>query len=132
MDALNVGLKIVSGIDLFKPAIPYIISHHERFDGKGYPGGLKGEEIPIEGRLLAVVDTFDAILSDRPYRKGASFEVAIKELVNNRGSQFDAEIVDKFIEVIRSGKIDFKLMYNRNIDISLLKEVEVTSEKTPV
>ncbi len=121
-----VGLKIISGVDLFKPSIPYIISHHERFDGAGYPRGLKGEEIPIEGRLLAVVDTFDAILSDRPYRKGATLAVALSELVTNKGRQFDPEIVDVFLSMLKDGRINFREIYQRDEDISVLDQYLVT------
>ena len=107
----NLGLKIIRGIDLFKPAIPFIIAHHEHYDGCGYPRGLKGERIPVEGRLLAVVDTFDAILSDRPYRRGASLQVAVSELVTNRGTQFDPVIVDTFMDLLRKGRINLREMY---------------------
>ncbi|MCM2273006.1 MAG: response regulator [candidate division Zixibacteria bacterium] len=116
-----VGLKIVRDIELFKPALPYIASHHERFDGTGYPRGLAGENIPIEGRLLAVVDTFDAILSDRPYRKGASIEIALRELAINRGRQFDPKLVDIFFEVLRAGLIDIRELYGRDEDLSSLE-----------
>jgi response regulator RpfG family c-di-GMP phosphodiesterase len=127
----EVGLRIIEGIKLFRPAIPYIIAHHERFDGKGYPRGLKGENIPIEGRLLAVVDAFDAILAKRPYRDGASLEQAVGELIANRGRQFDPQIIDAFIEVIRQDKIDFRQMYGRYEDTEFLQELTV-SEKAPV
>jgi len=110
----NVGLQIIRGVDLFKPAIPFILAHHERYDGSGYPRGLKGEGIPIEGRLLAVVDTFDAILSDRPYRKGADLSVAVKELIENKGKQFDPMIVDTFVEVLKLEKIDLVKLYDRD------------------
>jgi len=126
-----VGLQIISGVDLFQPAIPYIMGHHERYDGQGYPKGLKGNDIPIEGRLLAVVDTFDAILSDRPYRKGASLRKAVNELLNNSGSQFDPEIVEVLIKIIRQDKIDFQDMYNREEDISSLDDI-LLSEKVSV
>jgi putative nucleotidyltransferase with HDIG domain len=118
-----VGLKIVRDIELFKPALPYIAAHHERYDGTGYPKGLAGEDIPIEGRLLAVVDTFDAILSDRPYRKGATMETALRELAVNRGLQFDPKIVDIFFEVLRAGLIDFGELYGRDQDISILDRI---------
>jgi HD-GYP domain-containing protein (c-di-GMP phosphodiesterase class II) len=118
-----VGLKIVRDIELFKPALPYIAAHHERYDGTGYPKGLAGENIPIEGRLLAVVDTFDAILSDRPYRKGATMETALRELAINRGLQFDPKIVDIFFEVLRAGLIDFGELYGRDQDISMLDRI---------
>ena len=122
----QLGYRIIRGIDLFKPSIPYIISHHERFDGSGYPKGLKGDEIPIEGRILAVVDTVDAILSDRPYRKGASLEVAVKEPVRNKGTQFDPEIVDPFIKVVKAGMIDLKELYDRDEDLSCLDQYLTT------
>lgn len=126
-----VGLRIVSGIDLFKPAVPYIISHHERFDGAGYPKGLRGEEIPVEGRLLAVVDTFDAILSDRPYRNGAPIEVAVNELVTNKGRQFDPRIVDVFLRVLQDRKINLLELYGREFDLQFLGEAAVTAEMAP-
>ena len=74
--------------------------HHERWDGKGYPEGLSGEEIPIESRILAVADAFDAMTSDRPYRKALKLEKAIEEIRKNKGKQFDPDIVEVFIDVI--------------------------------
>jgi HD-GYP domain-containing protein (c-di-GMP phosphodiesterase class II) len=100
------GARILEGIDFLAPAIPYILYHHERYDGTGYPHGLAGEEIPVEGRLLAVVDTYDAIVSDRPYRSGATPEVAIEELKRFKNIQFDPVIVDVFIEAWRDGAIE--------------------------
>ncbi len=127
------GLKIIGNIDLFRPSVPYIIAHHERYDGAGYPKGLKGEEIPIEGRLLAVVDTFDAIISDRPYRTGAPIEVAVDELLRNRGTQFDPELVDLFIGLLMKRKIDFKRIYGREENLDFLVEsTAVNSEKARV
>ena len=124
----QLGLKIIRGVDLFRPAIPYIIGHHEWYNGTGYPGGLKGEAIPIEGRLLAVADTFDAILSDRPYRKGASLRKAVSELIKFKVTQFDPGIVDTFINLLRRGRIDLKQMYGREEDLAALDEF-VSTEK---
>lgn len=125
----EVGLKIVLGIELFKPAVPYIISHHERFDGSGYPSGLKGNDIPVEGRLLAVVDTFDAIISDRPYRKGADLTVAVAELRKNSGSQFDPGMVEPFLRVLRDQKVDLEAMYKRSFDMTCLQpEIRATQK----
>ncbi|UCC42992.1 MAG: response regulator [Candidatus Zixiibacteriota bacterium] len=107
----RLGLRIVKGIRLFKAAIPYIIAHHERFDGDGYPKGLKGQDIPVEGRLLAVADTFDAIMSDRPYRSGADLQTAVRELEQHKGSQFDPELVDVLVAVLKQGKVDLKQLY---------------------
>ena len=119
----EVGLMMIDGIDLFKPAIPYVIAHHERYDGTGYPNGLAGEGIPIEGRLLSVVDTFDAIMSDRPYRAGASLKQAVSELVIYRGIQFDPDIVDAFLEVILAGGVDFEVLYGRTEDPEQIREL---------
>lgn len=120
----KVGLKIIKGIKLFKKAEPYIIAHHEWYNGQGYPRELKGNEIPLEGRLLTVADTFDAIISDRPYRKGRSVLDAVKELKKYSGVQFDPEIVEIFIDLLKQGKIDFNRMYGREEDISCLdKEI---------
>lgn len=96
----EIGATIVEGVPFLKPAIPYIYYHHERYDGKGYPTGLTGENIPIEGRLLAVVDTFDAVTSDRPYRRAGSWQAARDELVSCSGSQFDPNIVAVFLSVL--------------------------------
>ncbi|MCP4580601.1 MAG: response regulator [candidate division Zixibacteria bacterium] len=101
----EMGVRMVEKVNFLKPALPYILYHHERWDGNGYPQSFKGEEIPVEGRLLSVVDTFDAITSDRPYRKGRSVKEAVAEIKRNSGTQFDPAIVDAFIKAI--GSIDF-------------------------
>ncbi len=95
-----IGAKIIEGIPFLEPALPYILHHHERWDGQGYPDGLAGEEIPVGGRILAVADTFDAIISDRPYRRGRPIELAIEELTTHSGKQFDPEIVKIFLDVL--------------------------------
>jgi HD-GYP domain len=76
--------------------------HHERYDGKGYPDGIKGEEIPLEARIIAVADTYDAITSDRIYRKGRTHDEAIAELKRVAGTQLDPEIVEIFCKVVKS------------------------------
>jgi len=100
-----IGTQIVEGISFLESAIPYILEHHERFDGKGYPKGVAGKNISIKGRLLAVADSFDAMTSDRPYRKALKPEVALDELVRNKGTQFDPEIVRAFEKAWISGKV---------------------------
>ncbi len=110
------GARILEGIDYLKAAIPYVLYHHEKYDGTGYPYGLKGEDIPLEGRLLAVVDTYDAIVSDRPYRQGASPEQAIDEIVQFRGTQFDPMIAQKLIEVWKEGLIEQLGIYQERTD----------------
>jgi len=106
----EMGKKMLEGIDFLQPALPYVLYHHEKYDGTGYPFGLAGEEIPFEGRLLAVADTFDAIISDRPYRKGASFEKAIDELVTFSGRQFDPMVVEAFMAVWENKVLDMEFL----------------------
>ena len=80
-----------------------IEQHHERFDGNGYPNGLSGEEWRIEGKILAVCDTFDAMTSDRPYRKALSDEIAIQEIKDHSGTQFDPRVASAFVEMSNKG-----------------------------
>lgn len=100
------GARMMQDVPALAPLIPYALYHHERYDGKGYPFGLAGEEIPIEGRLIAVADTFDAMTSNRPYRKGLSPEIAVAELEKGKGTQFDPEIVDAMVRAYRAGRVD--------------------------
>ncbi|MBI4550248.1 MAG: HD domain-containing protein [Candidatus Omnitrophica bacterium] len=94
------GARILEPLDDFKEVARIIMLHHENFDGSGYPYGLKGEEIPIEARIINVVDTFHAIVSSRCYRRGRPFEQAVKELERCAGKQFDPAVVRAFIETI--------------------------------
>jgi putative nucleotidyltransferase with HDIG domain len=95
----TLGVRMLEGIVFFKGAIEVIGSHHERYDGKGYPKGLKGEEIPLGARVFSVADALDAITSDRPYRKAQPFQVARDEITRGRGTQFDPWVVDAFLSV---------------------------------
>jgi len=92
------GATIVNTIPQLHQAVSGIISHHERYDGKGYPYGLAGTEIPTWGRLIAVADSYDAMTSDRPYRKSFSHQEACEEIRRCRGRQFDPEMADAFLE----------------------------------
>jgi diguanylate cyclase (GGDEF)-like protein len=93
---------ILSHMHSVADAIPAIEHHHERYDGLGYPAGLAGERIPLASRILTVTDAFDAMTSDRPYRKAMSVEDAIAELRANAGTQFDPKIVDAFVKLIEA------------------------------
>jgi diguanylate cyclase (GGDEF)-like protein len=97
------GEEIVQEINLLRDTAPLIRHHHERFDGYGYPNGLKGEEIPLGSRILAVVDSYDAMLSTRPYRSALTFEETVAELRENAGTQFDPEVVFTFCNLIDKG-----------------------------
>ena len=95
------GARIVRHLDFLDGARRIIISHHERYDGQGYPNGLKGEQIPIGARVLAIVDAYDAMTSDRPYRTAMTPAQAMTEIEINAGKQFDPELVRIFLEIIR-------------------------------
>jgi putative nucleotidyltransferase with HDIG domain len=92
-------LEPVAHLEFFGKTMPGVRYHHERFDGRGYPDGVKGEDIPLASRIILVVDTFDAMTWSRPYRRGLSTEVAYKELVDFAGRQFDPKLVEIFKSV---------------------------------
>src|SRR5258705_5428000 len=95
----EIGYRILSGIKFLEPSLPIVIAHQERFDGSGYPRGLKGEEIPLGARIFAVVDTLDAMTSDRPYRAALGYETAREEIIRNSGVQFDPRVVEDFLSI---------------------------------
>lgn len=99
------GSEIVKPLSLPKEALDGIRHHHERFDGKGYPDGLKDGEIPMAAAIMAVADAFDAMTSDRPYRKGMSKEAAIEEINRCAGAQFNPVCVKAMVELYEAGKI---------------------------
>jgi HD-GYP domain-containing protein (c-di-GMP phosphodiesterase class II) len=95
----RLGARILLRLAAFRGALPYVLYHHERWDGTGYPTGRAGEQIPVEARVLAVADAYDAMTSDRPYRRALSRDRALAEVERCSGSQFDPEIVRIFLEV---------------------------------
>ena len=107
------SINIIKHIPNLIDTVPVVISHHERYDGKGYPRGIKGENIPILGRVICIADAFDAMTTDRPYRKGLSLEQAIYELKKNAGKQFDPILVDTFIEMAQNGGLISLKLENR-------------------
>nr|WP_309249078.1 diguanylate cyclase [Clostridium estertheticum] len=98
------GVEIIKSVESLKEIAPLILHHHERYDGNGYPDNLKGKEIPYLVRMLTVVDCFDAMTSSRPYNIRKTYKEAIEELKRCSGKQFDKEIADSFIEVIRENE----------------------------
>lgn len=92
-----ISYSILKDVEFIKGGLVAILQHHERFDGKGYPYGIKGEEICLAARILCVADAFDAMTSDRPYRKAMPTEAAVKEIVKCKGTQFDPAVVDSFL-----------------------------------
>ncbi len=101
----EIGARILEPIERLKNVATIVKYHQEKFDGTGYPDGLKGEDIPLESRIISVVDAFHAMVSDRPYRKALSIKEALAELGSNAGSQFDPVIVAAFIRAWEKGKI---------------------------
>ncbi|RZA09902.1 MAG: HD domain-containing protein [Proteobacteria bacterium] len=97
----EMGYKILAHVKSMRAVTDGMRFHHERPDGLGYPLGLKGEEIPLIARIISVADTFDAMTSTRPYRKGMEYDVAYDEIVKFRGTQFDDKVVDAFIQAFK-------------------------------
>jgi len=93
------GARLILRVAALREAIPYVLYHHERWDGAGYPMGKAGEEIPLEARVLAVADAFDAMTSDRPYRRALSQAEALAEVERCAGTQFDPKIAGVFLEL---------------------------------
>lgn len=98
----SIGAHILGGVSMFQDIIPIVLHHHERYDGKGYPSQLKGEDIPLLARIAAVADTFDAMTSKRSYRDALPIESVISEIERCSGSQLDKEIASVFIDIVNN------------------------------
>jgi HD-GYP domain-containing protein (c-di-GMP phosphodiesterase class II) len=90
------GMEILGEIEFLKPATAVVLHHHERWDGGGYPNRVAGTDIPLGARIFAVVDVFDALVNDRPYRRGMTFAMARGVILDGRATQFDPAVVDSF------------------------------------
>lgn len=108
----SIGKHILSSASIFSDIIPIIYHHHEKYDGTGYPGKLKGEDIPLLARITAIADTFDAMTSKRSYRNALSLDVAKEEIKRCSGTQFDPKLVEAFIKV-------YEQKYNEIIEIPI-------------
>ncbi|MFH1856967.1 MAG: HD domain-containing phosphohydrolase [Candidatus Omnitrophota bacterium] len=102
-------IKILKPLHSLEPAIPIILHHHERYDGKGYPSRLQAEQIPLGARIMAVVEAFEAMITVRPWRAALKVEDAIAEIKRNSGTQFDPVIVEAFLKIIKDPKISSKI-----------------------
>lgn len=107
---VQLGVKILEEIKPLELVVKVIELHHERFDGNGYPYGLKKEEIPISSRIIALADAYDGMVSDRAYRKGMSHEEAIEELKKESNGQFDPKVVEAFLAIIDNARVEIKKM----------------------
>ncbi len=101
----QIGARMLHDVPSLEYALPYILYHHERYDGRGYPDGLAGDDIPLQARLLCVADALDAMTSDRPYRKGLDPTVAIDEIKRNSGHQFDPVMVTALVDAFEAGEL---------------------------
>ncbi len=99
------GVWLIAGVRSLAPALPYVLFHHERWDGEGYPTRRAGSDIPLEGRVLAVADAFDAMTSSRPYRECLSSVEAVTEIERCAGAQFDPRLAEIFVEAYAAGEI---------------------------
>ena len=100
MTHTEIGYRIASATPELTHIAYEILSHHERYDGTGYPQGLKGKKIPKLSRLISIVDSYDVMTHDRPYKKAMNLESAIKEIKDFSGKQFDPEMVDSFLNLL--------------------------------
>ena len=105
------GAEILKDFTLIEHVVDGARYHHERYDGSGYPDGLKGKDIPLYGRIIAIADAFDAMTANRVYRQRQDFSYVMEELHKGRGTQFDPELLDLFLQVIDSGEIDVTALY---------------------
>lgn len=100
------GARLIRSFEALRPALPYVLFHHERWDGRGYPSGRSREQIPSGARIVAVADAFDAMISVRPYRPQLSIHDALTELQDGAGTQFDPDVVRAFVAAWGDGELD--------------------------
>jgi HD-GYP domain-containing protein (c-di-GMP phosphodiesterase class II) len=105
---------MLSDIYYLKPALDIPYCHHEKWDGTGYPRGLKGEEIPLPARIFAIADVWDALTSDRPYRKAWSDKQALDYILEQSGKHFDPRVVKAFLEMMQPANLDYLTPFKRN------------------
>jgi len=105
------GAEILKDFTLIDNVVEGALHHHERYDGRGYPSGMKGEEIPVYGRIIGVADAFDAMTANRVYRRQMDFGYVLEEMRKGRGTQFDPQFVDILLKLIDDGKIDLNALY---------------------
>jgi putative nucleotidyltransferase with HDIG domain len=123
------GVEIMRPVKAFQNILPAMLHHHERFDGRGYPHGLSGFDIPLSARILCVADCFDAMTSDRPYRKGMPVSEALSELLKNKSTQFDPKLVDIFLDLVERGRVEPIIDAYKRASLALEDEVAPEDDK---
>jgi putative nucleotidyltransferase with HDIG domain len=115
----TIGYEMIKHVTSFRKngILDIVLYHHERYDGKGYPEGLKGNEIPLVARIVAVADTFDAMTSKRVYRNELDLEYTLNKIRKNKGTQFDPEIVDIFLNLFNNREMDIKVYQTAPINL---------------
>ncbi len=103
------GAKLIKDLKTLRPIIPIILHHHEKYDGTGYPSNLKKNQIPIEARIMSIIDAFDAMIFGRPYKDRMNLKEAIEEIKKHKSTQFDPKIVDYFVEIVGQKSMQRKL-----------------------
>lgn len=124
----DIGAKIVGQMSGLHAVVPLVRHHHERWDGKGYPDGLQGEEIPLGARILSLADTVDTLCSDRPYRATRSFKAVLEEIKRCSGTQFDPQVVEAFLKVAEEKGRDFFKNSAALVDLSLSSHSEALGD----
>jgi putative nucleotidyltransferase with HDIG domain len=124
------GEEILGRVEDMKKLAEIVGSHHERYDGKGYPYGRKGEEVPLAGRILGVADALDAMLSDRPYRSGMNLLQALVEIRGNAGTQFDPHVVEALLRVAEKADADFFENSTQSIEAASIQQADDSSQTT--
>lgn len=117
----ELGEEMLQGIDFLVPALPVVRHHHERWDGTGYPDRLAGEAIPLEARIVSVADTFDAMVSNRPYRQPMRVNEACDEILRSAGTQLDPQCAATFVELIKFSELTLGGMLRRRLRSDLLR-----------
>ncbi|MDX6533846.1 MAG: hypothetical protein QOF68_1590 [Gaiellales bacterium] len=128
----EIGATILVEVEDYAEVAGIVRSHHERFDGAGYPDGLARDEIPLLARVIAVADAYNAMTSDRPYRKAMQPEVAIQQLVNGRGSQFEADMVDAFVQVLERESEPYRTGVLADFSLEAMQHGTLSPNPAPV
>ena len=117
------GAEILRNFTMIENVADGALYHHERYDGRGYANGLKGEEIPLNARIIGIADAFDAMTANRVYRKKLDLDYVVGELKKGRGTQFDPKLVDIMLKLIENGTVDVEQIYGKKLSEEYANEI---------